>query len=580
MSLRKIILLASVLFATAIQAQDLTIHVDKKGKVGFVDNSGKIVVKCEYESATPFENGYSIVTKSQKSGVIDQTGKVVLPLKYKTISPWTTELYMLNAGKTQGLATHSGKIVLPAKYSFISKPNCYGKALIAVGGKQKTNDKKKYMLGAKYGVIDINGNIVIKPDYKGLYEFSYDGASDKAVAEGKRLEYSYHYLTDTLKTDCEFLGFNKHGLNALKSGILDNKGKILLKPFVYSIVMQPKSGMVRYYEVKKKETICGYYNLTSGKGFEVAKIKEPFGQIVSWTHGDFCGDVAPVNGTSWSFIDKTGKVLRQGYTELSHGQYSGLWAAKKEDGRCDVFDDFNQDVTALSNYQDVLMPSTDKSADVFAVKKGNLYGVVNRNGQTIVPFEYERASGNRYDFIALEKDGKMGAVAPSGKIIIPIKYVAVVFPDELGVKDYWVKKEDSLYYHFNSAQNFLGTVGYEAVTNFKNHVALVIPVGMKLENSEVNRALYYAPNTDHATIDKFVVKKELKAYGYIVNSADEIVFDMPVTPMYLDSVIKLVNKQGGKKLREYEKKNILLEVTKENRSYGLKTTLGENEWNY
>lgn len=143
MSLRKIILLASVLFATAIQAQDLTIHVDKKGKVGFVDNSGKIVVKCEYESATPFENGYSIVTKSQKSGVIDQTGKVVLPLKYKTISPWTTELYMLNAGKTQGLATHSGKIVLPAKYSFISKPNCYGKALIAVGGKQKTNDKKK-----------------------------------------------------------------------------------------------------------------------------------------------------------------------------------------------------------------------------------------------------------------------------------------------------------------------------------------------------------------------------------------------------------------------------------------------------
>ena len=321
-------------------------------------------------------------------------------------------------------------------------------------------------------------------------------------------------------------------------------------------------------------------NLTSGKGFEVAKLKEPFGQIASWTHGDFCGDVAPVNGTSWSFIDKTGKVLRQGYTELSHGQYSGLWAAKKEDGRCDVFDDFNQDVTALSNYQDVLMPSTDKSADVFAVKKGNLYGVVNRNGQTIVPFEYERAFGNRYDFIALEKDGKMGAVAPSGKIIIPIKYVAVVFPDELGVKDYWVKKEDSLYYHFNSAQNFLGTVGYEAVTNFKNHVALVIPVGMKLENSAVNRALYYAPNTDHATIDKFVVKKELKAYGYIVNSADEIVFDMPVTPMYLDSVIKLVNKQGGKKLREYEKKNILLEVTKENRSYGLKTTLGENEWNY
>lgn len=37
MRLRKILMVASVTFACVAQAQDLTIHVNKKGKVGFVD---------------------------------------------------------------------------------------------------------------------------------------------------------------------------------------------------------------------------------------------------------------------------------------------------------------------------------------------------------------------------------------------------------------------------------------------------------------------------------------------------------------------------------------------------------------
>lgn len=82
MRLRKILMVASVTFACVAQAQDLTIHVNKKGKVGFVDKNGAEVIKCAYESAYPFSGGYAIVTKSGKSGIIDERGKVVLPLKY------------------------------------------------------------------------------------------------------------------------------------------------------------------------------------------------------------------------------------------------------------------------------------------------------------------------------------------------------------------------------------------------------------------------------------------------------------------------------------------------------------------
>ena len=157
-----------------IQAQDLKIQVNKKGKVGFVDSSGKEVIKCEYESAYPFKNGHAIVCKSGKYGIINQSGENVLPIKYSKISSWNENLYLIKTGKTMGLADHSGKIILATKYTMITRSNRYGKALIALGGKSATNEKQTYMSNAKYGIIDKNGKILIEPKYKGLYEFSYN----------------------------------------------------------------------------------------------------------------------------------------------------------------------------------------------------------------------------------------------------------------------------------------------------------------------------------------------------------------------------------------------------------------------
>lgn len=140
---------AAAFLAASVQAQDLKISLNKKGKVGFVDSQGNVVVKCIYDSATPFEKGISIVTKSGKSGIIDASGKVLLPLKYTQIYPWANGLYLVKNGKKMGLAKSNGQIALDVKYSHISKINCYGKALVALGGKNATAEKKNYMANAK-----------------------------------------------------------------------------------------------------------------------------------------------------------------------------------------------------------------------------------------------------------------------------------------------------------------------------------------------------------------------------------------------------------------------------------------------
>lgn len=571
--------MASVVFTCTAQAQDLTIHVDKKGKVGFVDKNGAEVIKCAYESAYPFSDGYAIVTKSGKSGIIDETGKVVLPLKYTSIVPWNKSLYLVKAGKVQGLASHDGKVVLPAKYSFISKPNCYGKALIALGGKQTSSDKKQYMLNAKLGVIDNNGGILVTPKYKGIHEFSYDTKGVFPYYEGQRLLAEIHSLKDTLKTDCQYLGFNNNAFDITGCGIMDGDGKEILKMGLYDQVMQPQSGMVRYYNIKKKETICGYHNLETGKGLVATKLSSSIADIKFWTHGDFTGDIAPVNGEAWSFIDKTGKVLRKDYKQLKHSQ-NDEWAAQNTSGKWDVFDGYNQDITSLANYDDINFPMIKGDQEIYSVKKGTLYGAVNKAGKEVIPFKYDYVVANDYDVIGVMKDSLWGAYSASGKEIIPLSFKGVVPPAERGVQDFWVMKADSLYYHFNVASQKLSATGYEEVANFCKGIAHVRPVGMKLENSEVNRALLFAPNTNHKDIASANPEGLKNKFGYLINLKDQVLFDLPVTAIYAVPVMELLNKRGNQKLSEAEKKNILLNVTKENRSYDLNSVLDEDEWNY
>lgn len=573
-------MLAALVSCTNISAQDLRIMVDKKGKVGFASQDGVEVIKCQYENAQPFKDGVAIVSKSGKQGIIDTQGNVLLPLKYTQISPWNETLYLVKNDKKNGLVDHSGKVILPVAYSLITKPNCYGRALIAKGGKATTINKKTYMGNAKYGIIDNNGNILINPKYKGLYEFSYNGSISTTYYEGQRLEFSYHYTTDTLVTDCSYMGFSNVGLNIYNAGIMDGSGKEILKAKLYHFVMKPQGNMVRYYNVKKKETICGYHNLVDGKAFQVARFDSHIDNINFWTHGDFTGDIAPVNGNSWSFVNKEGKVLRSGYSLLRHSQTTGLWAAKNSSGKWDVFDEHNNDITSLSGHGDILFPAHKDDVEIFAVQKDSKYGYTNRAGETIIPFEYEGALGNSFDMLIVKKDGKWGIISPDNKKLVPTEYADVCLPNERDTKHVWVKGADSLFYHFNIQAQHVSNVGYKAVWNFVDGIALVHPVGMTIANTPLNRAQLYAPNTLKATIDAAEVNEHSNSYGYLVNTDDVLLMDIPVSTLYRDKVVKMIKQFGNRQLTESEKKAVLLHVTRENRSYDLNSKIAEDEWDY
>ena len=213
------------------------------------------------------------------------------------------------------------------------------------------------------------------------------------------------------------------------------------------------------------------------------------------------------------------------------------------------------------------------------MKEGK-YGCINLTGEVLVPFEYENALSNTYDVIAVKKDGKWGILSSDNSLLIPMEYEGLLLPSERNAQHYWVMKSDSLYYHLDLSTMNLSDAGYKVVYNFDKELAYVVPKDMAVEDNPVNRAQMYAPNTANAAIDALDMSKHTGAFVNIVNTKNEVVFDLPISTMYMDKIRTELEKRNNKHLSATEKKNLLLEITRENRSYDLKSTLGEEEWNY
>ncbi|MGI8545639.1 MAG: WG repeat-containing protein [Aridibacter sp.] len=52
--------------------------MEKNG--AYIDKTGKIVIKPQFDKTSPFKEGMALVEIGEKSGFIDTTGKMVIPL--------------------------------------------------------------------------------------------------------------------------------------------------------------------------------------------------------------------------------------------------------------------------------------------------------------------------------------------------------------------------------------------------------------------------------------------------------------------------------------------------------------------
>ena len=139
-----------------------SILITKNGKTGLVNKSGATIINPEYSKIEKFDNdykkGYITIDANNKYGLVNYAGSTILENKYDKIFPVGGENYFAveESGK-QIVIDKSGEKVLESGYDTIAQVN---------------TDGIVYIKDKKYGFMDYDGKIDIKPEYRELKELT------------------------------------------------------------------------------------------------------------------------------------------------------------------------------------------------------------------------------------------------------------------------------------------------------------------------------------------------------------------------------------------------------------------------
>ena len=331
-----------------------------------LDKTGAIVSTFTgYDSFTFDEStGWIKVGKDGKFGFIDQTGKVVIPLVYDNCELFSEGLAVVSAGSYPntkcGFINESGQLVVPMDYDFAVEFSD-GLAVIEKNG--------------KWGYVDTTGQTVIPL----VYDFALPFYGGVAVVGTGKDESSSKY------------------------GLIDTSGRLVL-PLKYDELYNDGGEILPAV----KDGMLGFIDRTD-------RVVVPFFTNYGFPGQQFTG-YSSVSEGRIALYDRDGKTYYKDMTGKTVGgtyDFGGIFseglAYAEQNGKCGFIDTsgnfaFYIDVPAgstISPVGGVLGPSFNNGIAAITFDKPEetaatglyqcLCGVVDKQGNVIVPFQYEEA---------------------------------------------------------------------------------------------------------------------------------------------------------------------------------------------
>lgn len=334
------------------------LKVEKEGKYGLIDLSGKTLLECEYEQISALEGTKGIlkIEKDGKYGIAGEDGKILIPAEYADIENLDNKnkvgFVVKNSEEKYGIVDYSNTSILETKYDEITK--VYG------------NDN--------YVVKQAGKEIIVKKDgTEVLNNSNYDSVTsilkntENGVIYKKQDKYGVMKLSGEKTIEAEY-----EDLKESKSGIL-----IAKKDGKYGVIDLSKSQKIEF----KYNSI--YYNEKAD--LYIAEDEE------------FNNDIIDNTFT----VKKTGILLElndeKGYIKLREENENKYYNFKFEEKK----------------ETDIFTTNT-----LFLSKKDGKYGFVDKDGNVVVDYIYDDATEqNAYGYAGVKKDGKWGSIDKQGKLV-------------------------------------------------------------------------------------------------------------------------------------------------------------------
>ncbi|MBI3510705.1 MAG: WG repeat-containing protein [Bacteroidetes bacterium] len=381
--------------------------VKENGKYGLINKEGNYIVKNEYDSMIPFSSSCIIIEKNKAFGFMENgTGKILITPQYEKVFYYTDNLCVVQKGKALGIVNNKGKLTCPVvMQDFKDMMGAAGKCI-----QNDTTDEMAMLLSlmqggqdVKEGLINRNGEVIIQPKYDDIFDYD--------LSNG--FYYPFLRNADSTSDTLPHLDDEPAVIPPGIYGIADTTGKIISEPAFEEIPVYG-DGMFR---VKQK----GKYGYMDVKGKMI--IEPKYDYAVAFNEGLAIVSVGSHSGkqivlyqNTASIIDKTGKVLVE---DLGPG--SGLYRFNSGLARCRSMDGQYGflDVTGKR-----VIPTTFDVADDFdrgraIVSENDKYGLIDTKGNFIVQpqFEFFYDLGGGY-YQTKNEDDLAGVVDSTGKVIL------------------------------------------------------------------------------------------------------------------------------------------------------------------
>lgn len=456
-----------LLVGLELKAQEqLEPEADKKGRWGYVDKYGRMIIKYKYDDAYPFSGDIAIVKKGEKYGFIDRNGNPVGKIQYSVIEPYGEDMYLVSVGgkmidqkmreKQQKRQDKEEKKRTVRKIGFMgitvikfqksqAKAKTNANDVIAkaedFGGSERIP-----WVDAKWGVCDAKGNVIIPAVYEKLSDIIddviYIAKGDKygiLTADGKEL----------LKPEYKQIGFfNNQGycwvsngdINSKtqyvedKFGIVDKKGKVVLPP-KYDLVgpfFDDDNSPYRYYAAGAKrvlyvpysripESDCPYLwfsnkNLKAGVVDNKGNILIPADKYTT-VFAPTCGMVPLIQKKEMGFFDISKKSFLPVKGKYTYAAYECGLSCVNTGG---IFYFVDKKMNKVSNQYSTVTRFHD---GLCVVGHGGKFGVIDSLGHEVVPMQYQNAKSVFSEgVLGVQKDGKWGFINTSGTEEFPFIY--------------------------------------------------------------------------------------------------------------------------------------------------------------
>lgn len=498
-------------------------------KYGLINDKGTELIPVEYDDIEVDSNSYLNVVRNNLSGLMDTSGRILIPAEYSklNIKYGVVVCYKNNA---YGALTISGKIIVPFEYDNIIpapdgniavlKQNKYG--WVDYTGRQicKPNydffgyfadGNSVFSTGGKYGFMDINGREIVPSVYEGMWDFS----NGRALVKQKGL-YGYVDIYGKPVTPVEYEAawpFKEGRARVHMSGkcaYIDSSGKKITS-FKFTQGSDFNQGLAIVSFDNKK----GFINLNGdivysdecsflgnfrkglslkGKIGKYGMIDRSFNEIIPaiydtiiFSHGNFI--IANQSGQKVIY-NMNGKVLAGKDYDEKHPANAYFIRVNKGDKKGLMDKNGNEIVPCEYKYVYTLQVSEG----IASYQVDKKYGYIDTNGRIILPPEYDWCIRFHNGFGTIEKDNKDGFVNSKGKIITPLKYV--------GVRDFESGFAEVRESYMNDFFDYIDTNGRE----------LIAPYKVKAEKKTTGKGQVLLSNTERFELKSNINGKSFKLH--------------------------------------------------------------------